>query len=109
MDVKLFYRQLAAKQAELTDSHPDGAVYLVSLPNPAIQARAGVVCEAPIEIAARNIVKATHKLATAEQITAYHQEQSAERVRIQAAEAARRAREAVSRLNLPRVGVKRCA
>ena len=92
-DVKMYWALVAEQRAKLLNSlgvspgnlsradiahiatSSDRAVFIISVDRPLEGINGGSTCAATVEIAARRIVEATHRLATEEEIANFHADQ----------------------------------
>jgi hypothetical protein len=78
MDLKTYYNDLRAKDAELVLIHPDGVVYVTSLFHRERNSTPGSTLSATTHNAARVITDGTHREATQEEIDGFLQHQQNE-------------------------------
>lgn len=81
MDLKEYFRDLHAKEAELEKKYPDGVVYVTSLFHRERNSTPGSTLSATCRNAARVITDGTHREATKEEIESFleHQQEQLRR------------------------------
>lgn len=75
MDLKQYFQDLRAKQAELERSHPDGVVHVTSLFYRERNSTPGATASASTRNAARVITDGTHRESSEEEVDAFYQRQ----------------------------------
>lgn len=71
-DIAKFYSDLRKLQASLEAEYPTGVVHVTSVENRQLNSLPGVTLSATAYNAARVITEGTHRLATKEEIAAFH-------------------------------------
>ena len=69
------YLQEKAKLAELTAQYPEGYLVMMSVPSDTYNTKGGVTMEVPVDIAARCLMQATHRIATEAEVEAFRTNQ----------------------------------